>query len=64
LQLPLQLVSFPPFSQVTLHGAPPPEQSTAQVEPSQVTSQPPPAHAMLQLELVSQSNAHVPPVQA
>lgn len=62
MQLPLQLASFPPASQVTVHGALPP-QTTLQVDPaSQVTSQPPPWQFSVQLDATSQSKAHPPPL--
>ena len=64
-QLPVQPVSMPPASQVTVQGSPDVVQSTVQVEsPSQTMSQPPPAQVMLHIELLSQSNSQPPPAQS
>ena len=64
-QAPVQPVSVPPFSQLTVQGSPVVVQSTVQVElPSQTMSQPPPAQLMLHIESLSQSNSQPPPAQS
>jgi hypothetical protein len=62
VQLPDAQVAWPPFSQVTAHGAPVGLHVTVQVDPtSQTTSQPPPEQSTLHVEPLSQSVWHPPP---